>query len=236
LFVGKVTVRIVVDWRMHTMLQAIARDDLLQRYGIGDRVFTNVDLSRNDFTGAVLHGADFSGAEFLSKRLGHSARNIAILRQANLSEANLSHVKARGVDFREAILCDSILQDADLRDADFNCAILRNADLRGADLRGADLQDADLSGADLRGANMRRTIVRSANLRGTVLDSDNLRGRNVREAFIESQSKARLRVIISPAADKNDVDSIMSALRCLHRNLGLGHDLEVDKVEANGSC
>jgi len=76
----------------------------------------------------------------------------AVLSGAVLSGADLSGAVLSGADLSGADLSGAVLSGADLRNADLSGAVLRNAVLRNADLSGAVLSGADLSGADLSGA------------------------------------------------------------------------------------
>ena len=95
----------------------MTEEELIQRYGDGDRSFVGADLRRADLQSADLRGAD--------------------LRRADLRRADLQSADLQSADLRRADL-----EGADLRGAD-----LEGADLEGADLRGAGLQGADLRGA-----------------------------------------------------------------------------------------
>ena len=105
------------------------REEFLQLYKSGERVFYYADLHGADLHGADLHGADLRGAD--------------------LHGADL-----RGADLRGAYLRGAYLRGANLRGADLRGAYLRGANLRGVDLRGAYLLGAYLRGANLRGVDL----------------------------------------------------------------------------------
>jgi hypothetical protein len=94
---------------------------------------------RLNLSGAIMYGADLSGASL----------ELADLSEADLSGANLSGARLDGVD-----LSGADLRMANLSGARLNSANLSGADLGAAKLSGADLYGADLSGADLRMARM----------------------------------------------------------------------------------
>lgn len=127
-------------------------EEILRRYQRGDKDFTGVTVTPDDFSGQRLRGIIFKGAtlfncNFEETTLQGADLSAANLRQANLKQANLSK--------------------ADLKGADFRGATLRNADLSGADLRWANLEGVDLSGSNLSGANFDGTNLKNANLKDT---------------------------------------------------------------------
>ncbi|MBD2431202.1 MULTISPECIES: pentapeptide repeat-containing protein [Fischerella] len=134
------------------VLSKLTTDELLRRYGIGERNFTNANLrcanlcslllSEVNFNWAKLSWANLSGAN-----LSKSDLTAADMQNANLSDINLS--KSRLV---RANLVSTNLSRADLKGADLSHACLRNANLYQADLRGANIFQTDFQGADCSGA------------------------------------------------------------------------------------
>ena len=102
----------------------MTRDELLKKYGDGERDFRCTNLS----------GAHLSGAH---------------LSRAHLRGADLSGAHLRGTNLSDADLSGAHLSGAHLRGAD-----LRGAHLRGTNLSDADLSGTNLSGADLSGTTI----------------------------------------------------------------------------------
>lgn len=103
--------------------------ELIQRYALGQRDFSGLDLSAANLSQLNLTGVDFSRT---------------LLRGANLQRTDLSF----------ANLCGAHLEKADLTDASLFHANLRRARLDEANLQGADLRSANLTNAKLFGANL----------------------------------------------------------------------------------
>lgn len=114
-------------------------NELLERYGAGERDFARAKLQRAQLPGANLSGARLTGAELAN----------ANLQGANLIGANLG---------------DATLTRANLRSAALRAAGLRAADLRGADLRDAELHGANLVVTDIGDANFGSAKIGSTNL------------------------------------------------------------------------
>ncbi|MGA4861926.1 pentapeptide repeat-containing protein [Streptomyces lavendulocolor] len=129
-----------------------------------------VDLSRTDLRGWQ---PAFQGEETV--RWGG-----AILTGADLSGANLSNGYLREAVFDGATLRESYLGGADLRGATFNGSDLRGAQADTADLRGASLDGADLRDTNLFDANLGKSwfcrFALCADLTGTVLVGADLAG------------------------------------------------------------
>lgn len=100
------------------------------------------DLTQQDFSFAVLTGADFRQVRAV----------LATFTGASLSGANFSGANLSG---------------ANLSGADLQGANLALADLRGADLRGAQLQNAILDGATLDAARFCQTRMPDGSERNT---------------------------------------------------------------------
>jgi serine/threonine protein kinase, bacterial len=108
---------------------------VLAAFRRGQRVFTEMDISRLDLAKAHLPG------------IGLSKANCAYI---NLQGANLAAGKFDYADLSGAVLKDTVLSKGS-----FSYANLQNADLRGADLTEAYLNYTNLHGANLCGANLK---------------------------------------------------------------------------------
>lgn len=137
------------------VLTRLTTDELLRRYAIGERNFSNANLRC---------------AELCDRSLSEINLSWAKLSLANLSGANLSRANLMATDMREANLRDTNLSETHLVRANLVSANLSGADLRGANLSHCCLNDANLSEADLRGVNLTQADLRGANLIGTLFD------------------------------------------------------------------
>lgn len=132
-------------------------------------------LVKTDFTGATLDFAIFGeatlgGARFVNAQLHEANFMKAHLYGADFTGSALSGAKFYGANLESAVLGQS-LAGLWLEEANLQCASLVNADMQGARLRGANLQGADLRGAklcnaDLRGAQLIETKVEGADFSG----------------------------------------------------------------------
>ena len=181
------------------------------------------DLNRVDFTGALLDGASFVGADLTNARLNCADISELILRDdresarctsarnANFTRARLSGARMAGVDlsgavFEEADLVGAELQHAILAGANLASARLEKADLTGGvDLRGANLllaalQGADLTGVQAQGADFSNTGMQAvglshARLQGAVLRGSDLEGANMQQADLTGADLTGAKVI-----------------------------------------
>lgn len=149
-------------------------EELLYRYSLGERDFSQVDLRRADLRGATLSETNFfraylDEANFNGADLRRANFNGAYLRGANLNEVNL-----RGAKLRGAALWETFLVEANLRGAHLNDANLWGANLQEANLIGSTLNGADFSGANLRGADLSRAVLSRTHLSGANLSQANL--------------------------------------------------------------
>ncbi|MEP9379202.1 DUF2169 domain-containing protein [Aquabacter sp. CN5-332] len=125
----------------------------------GSSFVGGVDLSRADFSAALVSDCAFHAANLVAARF-----HRATLDRASMAEAKLAGASFRLASMQETLLDSSDMQDADLvgahlLDAKLHRANLARARLQGANLYGADMMDADLSGADLSGANLAKTVL-----------------------------------------------------------------------------
>ena len=155
-------------------------EELLKRYGAGERDFTGIDLSEANLSGINLSGANFSEASLSVTNL--SGANLS---RANLSRARLNVARLSGANLNQARLDGAILNVANLIRADLRGASLVQAAAIRAEMIRADLSEADLSGANLSGADLREARLRQAHLRGASLSEANLRGTCLVEANLE---------------------------------------------------
>ena len=116
--------------------KAVSR--LLEKYALGERNFSGIDLS-----GASLQGVSLPGIDFVE----------GILKGADLQESNLQKTE----------LMDAIFEGANLSGAD-----LSNANLEGANLAHADLSQALLIATNLKGVNLKGTNLSGALLQGAI--------------------------------------------------------------------
>jgi hypothetical protein len=117
------------------------------------------NLSRADFFGAELAGANFRGANLTRVRLTDVDLRRADLRDVVLTRgvfgytdllgADLRGARADGAAFTNTDLPFTDLENTSLRAALLNWTFLLNANLQNADLRNANLEHAFLIGANL---------------------------------------------------------------------------------------
>ncbi|WP_026734895.1 pentapeptide repeat-containing protein [Fischerella sp. PCC 9605] len=131
------------------VLNRLTTDELLRRYAIGERNFSNANLRCSKLCSLLLSEVNLSWAKL----------NFANLSGANLSKANLT-----AADFQDANLSDTNLSQSRLVRANLVSANLSRADLKGADLSHACLSNANLNQADLRGANLEQADLKGADL------------------------------------------------------------------------
>ncbi|WP_052128611.1 pentapeptide repeat-containing protein [Neosynechococcus sphagnicola] len=160
-------------------------NDLLKRYGAGEKNFRGAQLSNVNLMGAKLAGINLSDAELSLVNFNH-----AILRGANLCRANLNGIDLIGTNLSSANLSRSLLIGADLSTANLGAADLSYATLSGATLvgtclRGANLQGAMLNNARLVGADLRDADLSSANLQDADLSGANLLGATLNHVTLE---------------------------------------------------
>lgn len=130
-------------------------DELLRRYGVGERFFINANLRCAQLSNICLENIDLSYAKL----------NLADLGGSNLSQANLTLAEMRSANLSGSNLSRSQLVKANLAGANLSAA-----NLRGADLSNADLSNANLNSADLRGANLGRTDLRKTSLDDAIFE------------------------------------------------------------------
>ncbi len=209
-------------------------DDILSRYGQGQREFVRSELKGIRWQGHNLSGADFNGSNFAGAQLQQANFSQGNLSNAQMAKAQLSEAQLVRTWIKRADLQGAQLQGADLREAQLKQACLAYAQMEGADLKkaslvatnlehanlkGADFTQAVLSGADLRFAELRHANFRRANLSGANLSGANLRwadlsGANLRWADL---SGARLSGAKLIGADLSN--AILSEASLVHADL-----------------
>jgi uncharacterized protein YjbI with pentapeptide repeats len=137
------------------VLTRLTTDQILHRYAIGERNFSNANLRCAKLCMLSLSEINLSWAK---------------LSLANLSGTNLRRANLTMTDMREANLSETNLSHTCLVRANLRSANLSRADLKGANLSHCCLNDANLSEADLRGANLTQADLRGSNLTGALFN------------------------------------------------------------------
>ncbi len=223
-------------------------EEILSRYGQGQRRFIRSELQRIRWQGQNLSGADFNASNFAEAQLQQANFSQANLSNSQMVKAQLTEAQLVGTWIKRTDLQGAILQGADLREAKLKQACLAYAQMEGADLKkasliatnlehanlkGADFTQAVLSGADLRFAELRHANFRRANLSGANLSGANLRwadlsGANLRWADL---SGARLSGANLAGADLSN--AILSEASLVHADLSQAKLNRVDWAGAD---
>jgi uncharacterized protein YjbI with pentapeptide repeats len=144
-------------------------DELLRRYGQGERDFENAELKQGHLRRANISGANLAGAHLRGADLCWANLTGANLAGAKLTSAELTGAKLRAANFRGARLYGADLSEADLREVDLCDADLRRANLSEASLSKANLFRADLTAANLGEADVGEVNLSMVNLRAARL-------------------------------------------------------------------
>jgi uncharacterized protein YjbI with pentapeptide repeats len=128
-------------------------EELLNRYGAGERNFAETVL-----TGAEMTNVDLSGIDLSNSDLGEIYMEDVNFTRANLRTSRIGQSAAIRCIFRDADLTEASMGFSYLAGADFTRAKLINAYLSGADMVGINLTHANLTGADLDGACIEKAI------------------------------------------------------------------------------
>lgn len=144
------------------VLTGLLVNELLKRYAVGERNFSNANLRCATLSNCTLPEINLSFAKLNEANLRETNLSRAELTAADLSAANLSHIDLSAASLIRADLTKANLSFADLRNTNLQAAnlteaCLYQADLRGANLSCADLRRADLTDANLEGANLTNT-------------------------------------------------------------------------------
>lgn len=133
------------------------------------------NFARATLNGALLAGADLTGASFEEGKLIKANLSYSLLAGSRFSSANLrmanltGGVEAQGADFLLATLEGADLTGAELQFADFSSATMPAVALGHAKMEGAVLRDADMSGAALHHSKLQGATLSGANLEGADL-------------------------------------------------------------------
>ena len=186
-------------------------EEFLEKYALGIRDFSGVDLAEANLSGAKLCGVNLSqanlsvvnlsGANLDGANLRYAKLNVARLSGAHLIDADLKGASLNvanliRADLSRAILCKASLIRAELIRADLSRANLlqanlKNADLREATLRQANLRQANLSEAIVRGGFLTGANLEQANLTSIDLHRTDLSGANLRDAELKQANLSR---------------------------------------------
>ena len=161
-------------------------------------ILNRSDLRKANFTGALLSGASFLGADLRNAFLGcpraekePKLDSCAQLQEAqfelgNLKGAILVGAQLQGANFVTAQLASADLSNAKLQAADFSQAKLQGAYFLGAKLQAAKLVNADLEatyffladaqGADFTAAKLQGASFSHAKLQGAIFDGAEVDG------------------------------------------------------------
>ncbi|MEB3294345.1 MAG: pentapeptide repeat-containing protein [Synechococcales bacterium] len=171
------------------------------------------DLSRADFRGMYLLGADLSHTylvgtnfsqahldtvNFLGSELDYTNFQGASLVKANLTQADLRHANLRNANLQDAICDRTYFHAADLTQADFaraslhegyfHEAILSQVNFQSARLVYANLQQANLDQANLSHACLENAELNGAELYGAELMGANLTGACIEECRVDAMT------------------------------------------------
>ncbi len=186
-------------------------EEFLEKYTVGIRDFSGVDLAEANLngaklsevilthanlnvvnlSGAILNGANLRYAKLNVARLSGAHLSNADLKGASLNVANLIRADLSRAQMRKTSLIRAELIRANLSRADLHKANLRNADLREASLRQANLREANLSLACLKGGFLTGANLESANLANVDLTKSDLSGANLRDAELRQANLTR---------------------------------------------
>ena len=160
--------------------------DLDEAMANGGPDFSDADLRRMNFAGAILEGADFTNANLVDSDFKGASLKGANFKGAKLGNANLTEADLSNAVFENTTL--SITRPANPNypslDPHTRGANLTGAKLDGATLNftGADLRRTNFTGTNLEGADFTDANLSGASLRGALLRGVNLKGANIRDA------------------------------------------------------
>lgn len=153
----------------------MTRDELVERYNAGERIFDGIELVEwswsglsktklyNLFKGVVLRDIMLRGADI---RFEHpdllnmtgadlSGANLrgAYFARVDLSGANLTGADLRGATFKECCLHDAIIRDANLFSANISGSVLSGSDFTGSNLGEINATFAEMGGCKMGGTD-----------------------------------------------------------------------------------
>lgn len=153
----------VVDWstEWQLLLNSLTRRD-----------YSGYDLRGADLSAAQMQGADLSFAQMQGADLGTAQMQGAVLSLAQMQGADLFGAQLQGAVLTQADLQGAVLSFAQMQDAVLSFARLHGADLFGAQMQGTILFGAQMQGAVLAGVQMSTsTELTAASIRGTAVNS-----------------------------------------------------------------
>jgi len=118
--------------------------EIIDMYKKGERDFSNVECTGNDFI-----GIDLSGINFSNSKLEYSG-----FEESNLTGANFTNCNLQWSSFRHSNLTKTNFTGADLSYALLNDAIVEGTILRKANLSWALMFNVNLHAADITDANI----------------------------------------------------------------------------------
>ena len=146
---------------------------------------SGVRWNQADLSGAVMHTADLSRANFTSTTMTGTDLRGACLRESTILRADLTDARLQGADLTDASVLDALLLRTDLSGATvtgvgFSGANLTGANFEGSDGEGLSMAGVILSGASFVGAHLERSnwvgmLLTDVDLSGAVLDGADLR-------------------------------------------------------------
>lgn len=152
----------------------LSRDEVLKRYGEGERGFERIDLrdikldhvnlEKINFRRADLHGANLEECILKNANLSN-----ADLREVYLARANLEGANMQRVDLEGAILESINLEGVDLSRSNLEGALFEKAHMEQARLMYAQLEQTNFGGALMEGVVLSNADLRDTYLGGTKL-------------------------------------------------------------------
>jgi uncharacterized protein YjbI with pentapeptide repeats len=166
-------------------------EEILKKYGDGERDFSGINITEVNLSRANLAGINFSDATLSIANL--SGANLT---EANLTGAKLNVAKMSGANFTQAKFNGAILNvanlvRANLKGSELIQAALIRAEMIRAEMTGANLREANLSGADLREAQLKQANLSGANLSEADMRGCSLVGANLEHATLSATDLSR---------------------------------------------
>ncbi|MEM1394368.1 MAG: pentapeptide repeat-containing protein [Cyanobacteria bacterium P01_H01_bin.150] len=166
-------------------------EELLEKYALGFRDFSGIELTEANLAGIKLSGVDLSHADLSIVNLSGSNLTKANLSYAQLNVARLSGAHLEGANLTKASLNVANLIRANLNNAQLVRASLIRGELIRADFSRANLLEANLSNADLREATLRHAVLRGANLNQACFKGASLVAANLEKATLNTTNLTR---------------------------------------------
>ncbi|MEO0842303.1 MAG: pentapeptide repeat-containing protein [Cyanobacteria bacterium J06643_5] len=166
-------------------------EKLLEKYALGFRDFSGIELTEANLAGIKLSGVDLSHADLSIVNLSGSNLTKANLSYAQLNVARLSGAHLEGANLTKASLNVANLIRANLNNAQLVQASLIRSELIRADFSRANLLEANLTNADLREATLRHAVLRGANLNQACFKGASLVAANLEQATLNTTNLTR---------------------------------------------